>query len=689
MAENRALLFWSVWAAAAALATALPAAHLVRPERASPRVRPEPVSTATSVAAQPGASQPTVVEPAPEALDDRLLKQLAEARSGAERCSLCQQLPASEDPRITYAIASVLDHTRLKSLRACAATALSQQPTAEARSWLVDLVDDPQTEVHRAALGALAAANDDAARIIVIEATHSEDLEIRLAATTALLQAKRPEGIEAAAAVLPALEDRADLQPLIEALGESHDERALPVLRALIESADRESHQLAISALGELGSALSVPVLDALLAHGSDEEFDLAVQALRKIEPESVLAKLQARLSLGDSRQQRLAFRALLHSDAPEATALMHDRLRAGDPYQQHLIVQHLARNPDAGFEAELGYLATQTEGPLRDVALQALRAVDTPSAHATVQRLEPSDEVVASSKPSASNRSLRAWARDPSESAQTELLHLLESSESRAGLSIAVASAPVSTVEQLLPRAMAANRQQRYGMISGLWRRGDPRFAPTLRGALADSDASIRTIAVRALVDLGDPSAASEVARLMRAEDAGDRSLAAELLSARSDDEATRELATLAGDSDLEVASSALRALDARAPELAQQLALRAFRAGDSDARQTLLNNLNGLRRSVSRSLNELALADRDDNVVLAAVQGFTALEGPSSAQQLLALVSDANRSSEVRVAAAMGLRQLGGPLARSNRALLEAISPAEESGDYTCDNQ
>ena len=156
--------------------------------------------------------------------------------------------------------------------------------------------------------------------------------------------------------------------------------------------------------------------------------------------------------------------------------------------------------------------------------------------------------------------------------------------------------------------------------------------------------------------------------------------------MSGRLDATAAGQLETLATDSDPQVASAALHALQERSPELAARLAQRAFQAASAEARIGLLNGLSDLKNSITKPLYALALNDTDDSVVGQALQSLTALEGPDSAQRLLAVLNDSNRSREVRTEAASGLRTLGGPLARESRALLDSLNEPEEPVEFTC---
>ena len=94
----------------------------------------------------------------------------------------------------------------------------------------------------------------------------------------------------------------------------------------------------------------------------------------------------------------------------------------------------------------------------------------------------------------------------------------------------------------------------------------------------------------------------------------------------------------------------------------------------------------LSDLNANLSRPLLELALGDAEDSVAVQAIESLANLQGPASARRLLAVLSDANRSEQVRAEAAASLRALGGPLARANRALIESHSPAEPTAEFVC---
>ncbi|MET0790146.1 MAG: HEAT repeat domain-containing protein, partial [Polyangiaceae bacterium] len=405
-------LFWKAWALSALLATVIAGARLVSP-------RPAPVPRRERAAAPLARLERSVVVTQPMAasapIEDGVLARLALAETASERCELLGRVEASADARVTYAITSVLDRAQLDSVRSCATQALSLQPTPEAGSWLIALSEDPAPAVYEIALRALASRDDVAARAELVEATHSENSELRQSAVTALLKAGREEGFSAALAVLPSIEDPESLSTLIDALGESHDPRALPVLLTLLDDADRASRLHAISALGELGIAAASARLESLLDLGSAEEFRAAAQALLKLEPERALLKLRLALTSTDADRQLFALAAIGNADLPGVVPILREQLDSGDERRARLVLRRLLRKPLPELEAELTRFAASDDTSLQMPALRALERLTTASARATVQRLTNADE-------DTGDHSIVALARDHSQTAQAEL---------------------------------------------------------------------------------------------------------------------------------------------------------------------------------------------------------------------------------------------------------------------------
>ena len=667
-------VIWQAWALSALLATVVPAVRLALPRRSAAAQEERTAATPPRRIARTVEGVPAVASSVRPT--DDVLSRLAVAETAAERCELLDRVEKSSEPRGTYAIAGVLDHTHLDSVRACATRALAEEPNLEAQSWLVDLSTDPVAAVRDAALSGLAERDDPAARAVVIEATHAESAELRLSAANALLRAGRAEGFNAALSLLPELEDRNALSELIEALGQSHAAQALPVLESVLSDSDRDNHLRAIAALGDLDFPGATERLVSLLELGSGLEFRAAANALLKQNPKQALAQLGRVLASSDDDRSMVALRALAGSNLPEVMPMLQRQLHSGDDERAAIVLQRLARHPAAEFETELGAFAASEQPGLKRLATNALEKLDTPSARAILQR-------VAAQHPEL--RSLVVLAQDESDAAQGELLQGVTDPKRNAGmLDRVVELAPASTLERIVERVDQLGSDAKRDLIQGLAERGDPRFSGALRAALNDAEPGTRHGALHGLLQLGDQAALADAERLAQASDPDDRNAAIELLATRLDAKAEGELSALAADRNVEVASNALHVVQGRAPERALALAMRAFREASAEDRSTLLANLSDLEPNISRPLCELALREGDDDAVTQAVHSLTALEGPESAQRLADVMGDANRSQEVRSEAAAGLRSLGGPVARASRAQLDALS---EPPRFRCD--
>ncbi|MGC4087771.1 MAG: HEAT repeat domain-containing protein [Polyangiaceae bacterium] len=156
-------------------------------------------------------SDPSRAADSPAPPPDQLLLRLARSDNTEELCELLANLPASAEPTLTYAIVDVLDRAHARAVRLCATEALGRQRSAEAVSYLVELIDADDPDVQAQALTGLIGSDGELARASVLDAAHAEEPRLRHSAVLALLRAKHPAAFELAQQQLSALDDSGSL----------------------------------------------------------------------------------------------------------------------------------------------------------------------------------------------------------------------------------------------------------------------------------------------------------------------------------------------------------------------------------------------------------------------------------------------------------------------------------------------
>jgi HEAT repeat protein len=629
------------------------------------------------------------------------------AESAEELCALLKQLRPSEDTAQTYAITDVLERSQFTSVRACGALALAREPTAPAQSWLLDLADDVEPEVHKVALGALATREDGVAHAAVVEAAHSVDAAVRVAAIGALLSARRSEAFALAKASLQAIDDADTLGELTDALGASGDARAFPVLKDLIENGARSLHLHALTAVGALGLAEGAGLVEPYLRLGSEDEFNAAAKALALLPASGVERELTALLHAGNARRRLSALRRLAELDVPTLDPILLEAAEADDPNLVSFALSRLSERRDPSLLPLFARASRRGSVRAREAALRALVALATPAAFAELASLAAGSGQVAEMAVDAmlripslraqaerrriddlqsfsANRrlnSLRTLARDSSEAGQAALLDYV--SKSPAGekhWDVVLNALPITALAKWLPAANDEDPRSRQEFFAALADRGDPKAAALLRSATKDSDPDTRRSAIRGLVSLAAEGSNDLLEGLVKSSTTEDRLLGVTLLEAQTGASAQAALADLARDPDAEVATQSLGVLGQRAPEEAAQVAGRAMRSGTPESRQSMLGALSGWNRELALPVIESALADPDNATASGALTCLGQFEGPEVARLLYSVVVDAQRAQEVRTAAAAALYALGGPIVRSNQALIESLLPAED---------
>ncbi len=659
-------------------------------------LNPRAISARAKVANLPDAPR-AQIELAPAApAEDRLLARLARAETGNEECDLLDHLPASEDEAVTYAITDVLARTRFESVRACAAEALAKEPTLPAQSWLVDLATDANVNVRRPALEALT-KRAEAAQSAVAEAAHSEDEDVREDAVAALLEAKQSSAFSLAIALLREAERPETLASLVQALGKSGDARALPVLSSLVSNADHDTHLDAIAALGSLGERRATSLLESLLVLGSRDEFSAAAEAIAAIDPALAAQALAAAEHSARAERRELALSSLVSLKLTGAKDALASALHDDDGELRKTALALIGSEPDPAFEPELVSLIGDSEPGVSRLAVRALARLHTPTALATLERLDADgndQEYVAAelerSAPTEEERrerrirnlehgltgSVATLARDAAPEAQAAVLrHFSRDPSDNAELSRVLVVAPASLVDQLAAQIDPANIDQRVALVAGLSERADPRFVDRLRAALRDDDVRVQRVALQGLAKLGDAEAQTRLNEDANSSDPSDRQAAVSLLDELGAHDSAPLLERLAMDADTDVATPALTALGQLDPARAGELLLERYRTESPGVQSALIAVASNLDARTARPILDLALKNADEAVVQAALNVLSAEQGPETAESLLEVARDATRGEGPRTAAADALVALGGPLATQNRSLLDSL--------------
>src|SRR6478736_2194249 len=663
--------FRRTWALCAVIVTAIPCVRLSRPDRPPlPQLKRVSARSAEADRHLPSESLGRATPPG----EDDVLARLAIAERVDERCDLLRELETSADPQVTYAISSLLERAQHSSVRTCATQALAVQSAPEAQSWLLDLSDDPVPGVRDSALGALALSEDSAARAVVIERALSEDVELASSAVIALLRAEREEGASAALKLLPSIEDGETLSELIRALGESKQPRALEVLLAILDSAGPAARLDAIAALGALGVPAARARLDSLFEHGSLDEFQAAAKAWSTMAPEQAQVKLRSALASSDGSRQIIALMVLSGPDSRAILPFLQQQLRTEDRAPAQRLLRQIAQKPLPELISEVVKFA----------------AIEAPSSNHP-QKLAAPEPSTGVPDPLADpqHRSLAQLAEDDSAEAQAELVRVIDDpTRNTQGLTYIVQVAPASTVRRIIDRSSTFSVELRRDLIHSLAEFGSPQFSGALRAALRDADEATRTEALRGLMQLGDEAALADARRMAQTDDPDERAAAVGLLALRPDSLSDTELESYANDKNVNVVSGALDLMQGRPAEQILAVAMRAFRRASPEDRATLLSSMTAFKRDIARPFNEFALREGDDAAAMQAIQALAGMQGPESAQRLLEVLRDSNRSQVVRSEAAAALRELGGPLARSNRTLIDSLSkPNTEK--FVCDDE
>ncbi|HXU65406.1 MAG TPA: M1 family aminopeptidase [Polyangia bacterium] len=269
-------------------------------------------------------------------------RQLAAAELGIDRVLAARALGDLPDPANLAALKDALADDRFWGVRAAAARALGKTRRADARDLLTAALRDPEPRVRRAVAAGLGNyVGDDAAGRALAERLDAGDRSVFVEAELALALGKTrsPEALT----VLPRLVDRPSYMDLvatraIEGLGQTGDERALPLIRdAWRPGAGWAARRAVVSALAELarGTGLARGAREAIELRLGDRDFRVrgeAAVALGRLGLTDALPALRTALASElDGRGRRRmkdAIREIEEATRPaEETRRLHDEV--------------------------------------------------------------------------------------------------------------------------------------------------------------------------------------------------------------------------------------------------------------------------------------------------------------------------------------------------------------------------
>ncbi len=269
-------------------------------------------------------------------------RQLAAAELGIDRLLAARALADLPDPANVAALKEALADDRFWGVRAAAARALGKTRRTEARDILIGALRDAEPRVRRAVAAGLGHyAGDETAGRALAGRLESGDPSVFVEAELALSLGKTrsPEAL----ALLPRLVDRPSYMDLvatraIEGLGQTGDERALPLIRdAWRPGAGWAARRAVVGALAELarGTGMARAAREAIEPHLADRDFRVrgeSAVALGRLGLTDALPVLRHALSaeLDGRARRRLndAIREIDEATRPaEETRRLHDEV--------------------------------------------------------------------------------------------------------------------------------------------------------------------------------------------------------------------------------------------------------------------------------------------------------------------------------------------------------------------------
>jgi aminopeptidase N len=269
-------------------------------------------------------------------------RQLAAAELGIDRVLAARALADLPEPANVAALKDALADDRFWGVRGAAARALGKTRRSDARDLLIEALRDGEPRVRRAAAAGLASyVGDETAGRALAERLEAGDASVFVEAELALALGKTRA--PSALVLLPRLVDRPSFMDVlasraIEGLGQTGDERALPLIReAWRPGGGFPVRRAVVGALAELarGTAMARAAREAIEPRLGDRDFRVrgeSAAALARLGLTDALPALRAALAaeLDGRTKRRLndAIRDIEEATRPaEETRRLHDEV--------------------------------------------------------------------------------------------------------------------------------------------------------------------------------------------------------------------------------------------------------------------------------------------------------------------------------------------------------------------------
>lgn len=558
-------------------------------------------------------------------VQELLIEALADGDDPGRRNSAFEALVAC-GARVTPRLIAEIENPDV-DVRKLVIDALAAIADPEARPPLVAALQDPDTNVRAAAAEALGMVGGPDQVDVLLEAvqTQDEDLLVRLSALRALVRLEA----EVSVGALEAAREHAALRPpVLRLLGISADPRATEVLLKSLTDRTASGREAAMAALLQRLGRLDDPEADRLrdqirsAVRASAEVVDRACDRLESADLASRLVLIQF---LGLLDEARVVI-PILRAGRDDAIDEIAEATLAG---LGSIVPDAL----DAGWDeldAELRQHACFLFGRLRGDAAERrlVDAIDADDAELRCAAATALGEGLFVERLPDLLRRLEAVARNPPIDSDEEIRTLMESIVAMAEGAESLENAPdTPLIETLVGRLSGASEPMRLAIARVLARLGRPCDEQVVGYLLKDESPEVRRAAVQALARFDFERVRDSLRLALGDESESVRTAAASVLGETRDVAAIGELERMTHDEDPRVVATAMRALG----RLCQQAAPTEA-AGDAT----------DLDSGVERAQAILAKGlDASPIVALSSLEALETMGGPLAASLALSVVT------------------------------------------------